>query len=111
MLASALSATVIGVEACEVVVEVNTALAMKPSVVVVGLPDAAVKESRDRVSTAVVNSGYIWNQGRTTINLAPADVRKEGPNFDLPIAIAQIAATEELRRPAWRTATSSANSH
>ena len=99
MLGKALSAAVQGVDACEVVVEVNTAPAMKPSVVVVGLPDTAVKESRDRVSTAVVNSGYLWNHGRTTINLAPADVRKEGANFDLPIAVAQVAATEGAAPP------------
>lgn len=73
MLGTAYSATVVGVEACEVAVEVNTAPG-KTAVVVVGLPDAAVKESRDRVSTAVANSGYRWNYGRTTINLAPADV-------------------------------------
>ena len=99
MLGTALSATVIGVEACEVVVEVNTAPGPKPVVVVVGLPDAAVKESRDRVSTAVVNSGYLWNHGKTTVNLAPADVRKEGANFDLPIAVAQIAAMEGVTPP------------
>lgn len=99
MLGKALSAAVQGVDACEVIVEVNTAPGMKPVVVVVGLPDAAVKESRDRVSTAVVNSGYPWNHGRTTINLAPADVRKEGPNFDLPIAVAQIAAMEGAALP------------
>ena len=92
MLGKAYSAAVQGVDACEVIVEVNTATGIKPSVVVVGLPDAAVKESRDRVSTAVVNSGYRWCAGRATVNLAPADVRKEGPNFDLPIAVAQIAA-------------------
>ena len=55
-------------------------------VVIVGLPDAAVKESRDRVSTALSNSGFKFPMGRTTINLAPADVKKEGPSFDLPIA-------------------------
>ncbi len=92
------SAAVVGVDACEVTVEVNTAPG-KTAVVVVGLPDVAVKESRDRVSTAVANSGYQWNYGRTTINLAPADVRKEGPNFDLPIAVAQIAAQEEITLP------------
>ena len=58
-----------------------------PKLVVVGLPDAAVKESRDRVWTAVNNSGYRWPRGRTTVNLAPADVKKEGPSFDLPIAL------------------------
>jgi predicted ATPase with chaperone activity len=63
---------------------------------VVGLPDAAVKESRDRVTTAVANSGYRWSRGRMTINLAPADIKKEGPSFDLPIALGMIAVSEEI---------------
>ena len=63
---------------------------------IVGLPDAAVKESRDRVMTALINSGYTFTFGRTTINLAPADVKKEGPSFDLPIAIGMLAASEQL---------------
>jgi len=67
-----------------------------PVIVIVGLPDAAVKESRDRVTTAISNSGYYWPRGRTTINLAPADIKKEGPSFDLPIALGMIAVTEEL---------------
>ena len=64
--------------------------------VIVGLPDAAVKESRDRVSTALTNSGYKFPMGKTTINLAPADVKKEGPSFDLPIAVGMLAASEQL---------------
>jgi magnesium chelatase family protein len=55
--------------------------------VIVGLPDAAVKESRDRVMTALINSGFNFTFGRTTINLALADVKEEGPSFDLPIAL------------------------
>src|SRR5258706_7045072 len=66
------------------------------AIVVVGLPDVAVKESRDRVTTAIANSGYYWPRGRTTINLAPADIKKEGPSFDLPIALGMIAVTEAL---------------
>ena len=73
MLAKVYSAAVFGVHAYEVEVEVNTA-GGKPVIVVVGLPDVAVKESRDRVLTAVMNSGYRFPRGRTTINLAPADV-------------------------------------
>ena len=95
MLAQVFSAAVIGVDAYEVEIEVNTATSVKTLVVVVGLPDVAVKESRDRVTTAVANSGYFWPQGRTTVNLAPADVKKEGPSFDLPIAIGMIAAAQE----------------
>ena len=95
MLSQVFSAAVIGVDAYEVEIEVNTASSVKTLVVVVGLPDVAVKESRDRVTTAVAYSGYYWPQGRTTVNLAPADVKKEGPSFDLPIAIGMIAAAQE----------------
>jgi magnesium chelatase family protein len=55
-----------------------------------------VKESRDRVTTALINSGFTFTFGRTTINLAPADVKKEGPSFDLPIAVGMAAASEQL---------------
>jgi magnesium chelatase family protein len=65
--------------------------------VIVGLPDAAVKESKDRVYTAVINSGFTPPIGRTTVNLAPADKKKEGPSFDLPIAIGMISATDGIR--------------
>jgi magnesium chelatase family protein len=65
-------------------------------IVVVGLPDAAVKESKDRVSTALASSGYKFSMGRTTINLAPADIKKEGPSFDLPVALGILAASEQL---------------
>ena len=94
MLAKVYSAAVLGVDAYEVEVEVNTT-GGKPVVVVVGLPDVAVKESKDRVTTAVANSGYRWPRGRCTVNLAPADVKKEGPSFDLPIAVGMVAAEEE----------------
>jgi len=67
-----------------------------PTTVVVGLPDLAVKESRDRVRAAIRNSGYEFPQKRTTINLAPADVRKEGPSFDLPIAMGILGASRQL---------------
>lgn len=95
MLAKVYSAAVIGVEAYEVEIEVN-ATSGGAVIVVVGLPDTAVKESKDRVTTAVSNSGYHWHRGRITINLAPADVKKEGPSFDLPIALGMIAASEDL---------------
>ena len=95
MLAKVYSAAVYGVDAYEIEIEVN-ASSGNPVIVVVGLPDTAVKESKDRVTTAVANSGYRWPRGRTTINLAPADVKKEGPSFDLPIALAMIAAAEQI---------------
>ena len=94
MLAKIYSAAVYGVDAYEVEIEVNAA-GGSPVIVVVGLPDAAVKESKDRVTTAIANSGYFWPRGRTTVNLAPADIKKEGPSFDLPIALGMIACSEE----------------
>jgi magnesium chelatase family protein len=98
MLAKVYSAAVLGVDAYEVEIEVNAG-GGNPVIIVVGLPDTAVKESKDRVTTAVQNSGYYWPRGRTTINLAPADVKKEGPSFDLPIALGMIAAAEDLELP------------
>src|ERR1700722_16871118 len=95
MLARVLSAALSGIEAYPVEVEVNCGWG-ETLIVIVGLPDAAVKESRDRVSTALGNSGFKFPMGRTTINLAPADVRKEGPSFDLPIAIGILAASEQI---------------
>jgi magnesium chelatase family protein len=98
MLAKVYSVAVYGVEAYGVEIEVNAA-GGNPVVIVVGLPDAAVKESKDRVTTAVANSGYQLPRGRTTINLAPADVKKEGPSFDLPIALGMVAAASEESAP------------
>ena len=95
MLAQIRSATVQGVDASPVEVEVDSSFG-STLIVVVGLPDAAVKESRDRVLTAVTNSGFNFPMGRTVINLAPADTRKEGPSFDLPIGIGILAATEQI---------------
>jgi magnesium chelatase family protein len=100
VLAKIYSAAVYGVDAYEVEIEVNAA-GGSPVIVIVGLPDTAVKESRDRVTTAISNSGYHWPRGRTTINLAPADIKKEGPSFDLPIALGMIAASEELESDAF----------
>jgi magnesium chelatase family protein len=95
MLARVCSAAVNGIEAYPVEVEVNCGWG-DTLIVVLGLPDAAVKESRDCVTTALSNSGYKFPMGRTTINLAPADTRKEGPGFDLPIAIGMLAASEQV---------------
>jgi magnesium chelatase family protein len=101
MLAKIYSAAVYGVDAYEVEVEVNGAGGL-PKILMVGLPDAAVKESKDRVTTAIQNSGYYWPRGRTTVNLAPADIKKEGPSFDLPIALGMIAVTEEIDSTPFR---------
>src|ERR1700681_88347 len=95
MLAKVCSAAISGIEAYPVEVEVNVGWG-DTFLVIVGLPDAAVKESRDRVVTAITNSGFKFTFGRTTINLAPADVKKEGPSFDLPIAVGMLAASEQL---------------
>ena len=95
MLAKVCSAAVNGIDAYPLEVEVNAGWG-DTVVVIVGLPDTAVKESRDRVSTAITNSGFRFPMGRTTINLAPADVKKEGPSFDLPIAVGMLAASEQF---------------
>ena len=95
MLAKVYSGAVFGVDAYEIEIEVNTGHG-EPKVVVVGLPDAAVKESSDRVWTALINSGFSPPMGRTTVNLAPADIKKEGPSFDLPIALGMLVAEDQL---------------
>lgn len=95
MLARVCSAALHGIEAYPVEVGVNAGWG-DTLIVIVGLPDAAVKESRDRVTTALANSGFKFPMGRTTINLAPADVKKEGPSFDLPIALGMLAASEQV---------------
>lgn len=95
MLAQINSAAVQGIEAFPIEVEVDANFG-QTNIVIVGLPDAAVKESRDRTLTALTNSGFRFPMGRTTINLAPADVRKEGPSFDLPIALGILAASEQI---------------
>jgi len=95
MLSRVCSAAVNGIDAYAVEVEVNCGFG-ETYIALVGLPDAAVKESKDRVSTALANSGYKFPMGKTTINLAPADVKKEGPSFDLPIAIGMLAASEQF---------------
>jgi magnesium chelatase family protein len=96
MLATIASAALQGIDAEAVMVEVNTGESGEPALVLVGLPDTAVKESRDRVYSAVANSGFRMPWARTTINLAPGNIRKEGPIYDLPIAIGLLVATEQL---------------
>lgn len=84
-----------GVDAINVEVEVNAADSGQIDIKLVGLPDAAVRESIDRVVTAIRNSGLRWPNKPITINLAPADIRKEGPSFDLPIAIGMASLAED----------------
>jgi len=94
------SGAVVGVEAFEVEIEVHAGWGNADKIAVVGLPDAAVRESKDRVTTAICNSALRWPSGkRITINLAPADVRKEGPSFDLPIALGMLKLEAENRVP------------
>ena len=95
MLAQVYSGAVYGVDAYSVEIEVNAGYG-DPAVVIVGLPDTAVKESKDRVHTAISNSGFKPHVGRTTVNLAPANIKKEGPLYDLPIAIGMLAAQGEI---------------
>ena len=91
------SGALVGIEGVPVQVEVNTGEEGEPRLVLVGLPDAAVKESQDRVTSALGNSGFDRPRTRTTINLAPGHLRKEGPLFDLPIALGILSATSQLR--------------
>lgn len=99
MLATISSAALQGIEAEAVFVEVNAGESGTPGFFLVGLPDTAVKESADRVWAALNNTGFRPPRTRTTINLAPGDVRKEGPCYDLPIALAILAATGQLTAP------------
>ena len=98
MLSKILSATLIGIDAHVIDVEVDITSKGLPHFSTVGLPDAAVKESKDRVRTALKNTGFNFPLKQITINLAPADIRKEGSAFDLPIAIG-IAVAEEIINP------------
>ncbi len=92
MLAKVVSGALIGIDAYQVEVEVDIAQGL-PQFSTVGLPEGAVRESKDRVKSAIKNSGYDFPARRITINLAPADVRKDGAAFDLPIAIGLLCAT------------------
>ncbi|HZS32596.1 MAG TPA: YifB family Mg chelatase-like AAA ATPase [Methylomirabilota bacterium] len=96
MLARVFSACLAGVDATLVRVEVDVSQGL-PAFATVGLPDPAVRESRDRVRTAIRNSGFAFPLERVTVNLAPADVRKEGVSFDLPIALGLLTAVGALR--------------
>src|ERR671910_1070288 len=95
MLAAARTFTLLGVAAGGVRAEVDVGGGL-PAFSLVGLPDAEVRESRERVRAALANSGYEFPQKRITANLAPADLRKAGPGFDLAIAAAVLAASGQL---------------
>src|SRR5687768_4440842 len=95
------SATVFGIDALIVDIEVNlqpvpNAGDIIPPFSIVGLPDTAIRESRERIRAAITNSRYFFPFHKTTVNLAPADVRKEGASFDLPIALGILGASGDL---------------
>lgn len=95
MFARVLSASVVGMDAIPIVVEVDVLLGL-PVINIVGLADTAVKESKERVRSGVSNSEFDFPMKRIVVNLAPADIKKEGPVFDLPIALGILAATKQI---------------
>ncbi len=97
MIAKVLSGGLLGIDAYVIEVEVDISLGL-PVFATVGLPDGAVKESKDRVKSAIKNSGFDFPSQKITVNLAPADVKKEGAAFDLPIAIGILVASEVIQR-------------
>jgi magnesium chelatase family protein len=99
MLAAIASAAVVGIDAYHVLVEVDVAAGL-PQWNIVGLPAGAVRESRERVSAALTNSGFEVPPRRVTVNLAPGDTVKQGTGFDLPIALGMLVATGQLRHDA-----------
>jgi magnesium chelatase family protein len=97
LITKVISSAVIGIESCPVTVEVDVSSGL-PQFSTVGLPDTAVKESRDRIRAAVKNSGYEFPADRVTVNLSPADIKKEGTSFDLPIAVGILACQEIIEK-------------
>lgn len=95
MLARVWSASIVGIDALKVGVEIDVSGGL-PGIVVVGLPDTAVQESRERVKAALKNAGFAFPMRKIVINLTPADLRKEGPSFDLPISVGIMAASEQV---------------
>lgn len=95
MFSKVYSAATIGIDAYPVEIEVDITRGL-PATIIVGLPDTATKESRDRVKSAIKNSQFEYPTERVTINLAPADIKKEGPSFDLPIALGILSATGQI---------------
>ncbi|MBW2368783.1 MAG: ATP-dependent protease, partial [Deltaproteobacteria bacterium] len=91
MISKITSSSIIGIDAHLIEVEVDIANGL-PSFTTVGLPEAAVRESKERVKSALQNSGYTFPSNRITVNLAPASIRKEGTGFDLPIALGILSA-------------------
>lgn len=95
MLVKSFGSAVFGIEATTITIEVNIDKGI--SFILVGLPDSAVKESQQRIKAALSNNGYKYPMKEITVNMAPADIRKEGSTFDLPIGIAIMAASEQVK--------------
>lgn len=95
MIAKIYSAAVVGLECYPIEVEIDIGRGL-PSFTIVGLPDKAIDESKERIRAAIKNSGFTFPDRRLTVNLAPADLKKEGPHYDLPIAIGILEASEQL---------------
>ena len=105
MLSTTISAAISGIDAYKVLIEINaTGYGKETFVNIVGLPDNAVKESKDRVNSAITSSGFVYPSGKTIINLAPADIKKEGAAFDLPIALGLLNASGTLKSEQIRRA-------
>ncbi|MBN1871771.1 MAG: ATP-binding protein, partial [Candidatus Omnitrophica bacterium] len=96
MIAKVRSSALLGIDAMEVTVEIDVAAKGLPSFTIVGLPDKTVRESAKRVKNAVINSGYFFPNSRIVANLAPADIKKEGSSFDLPMAVGILSATKQI---------------
>ena len=97
MLSQIKSAALIGLDSFEVIIEIDISFGL-PNEILIGLPDTIIKESKNRIKTAIKNAGFDYPARVYTINLAPADLPKEGPRFDLPIAIGILQATQQLQR-------------
>jgi magnesium chelatase family protein len=95
MVSKVYSFGVIGIEAYSVEIEVDITTGM-PKVNLVGLTDTVIKESKERIKSAIKNSGFKWPGERITINLSPSDIKKEGTGFDLPIALGILSASEQI---------------
>ena len=102
MLAKVISCAVVGLEGAIIEVEVDISAGL-PSFIIVGLPDAAVQEAKERVRAAIRNSGYTFPMKRIVVNLAPADLKKAGPAYDLPIATGILLSSEQLQADVSQT--------
>ena len=106
MLAHTFSAALDGIEAVAIKIEVEILMRGLPGWNMVGLPETAVKEARDRVSSAIRNSGFMTPNRKTLVNLSPGNIKKAGTHYDLPIAVALLCATENASAAMTRAADS-----